>query len=138
MLQRRDFIIAAALGCTPIAAFAQGRKPMTHIVLLGDSIFDNAAYVAGGPDVVRQLRDILPSGWRATLNARDGAVIADLPRQLQELPADATHLVVSIGGNDALNESGLLERKVASIDGGSPRPHFDRARALSLCLRPRA
>ena len=88
---------------------------MTHIVLLGDSIFDNAAYVAGGPDVVRQLRDILPSGWRATLNARDGAVIADLPLQLQRLPTDATHLVVSIGGNDALGESGLLDRKVTSM-----------------------
>jgi hypothetical protein len=34
---------------------------MNHIVLLGDSIFDNAAYVAGGPDVVRQVRDNLPS-----------------------------------------------------------------------------
>jgi lysophospholipase L1-like esterase len=88
---------------------------MTHIVLLGDSIFDNAAYVAGGPDVVRQLRDILPAGWRATLNALDGAVIADVPQQLQKLPRDATHLVLSIGGNDALGDAGLLERKVVSM-----------------------
>ena len=88
---------------------------MNHIVLLGDSIFDNAAYVAGGPDVVRQLREILPSGWRATLNALDGAVIADLPQQLQKVPSDASHLVVSVGGNDALGEAGLLERKVSSM-----------------------
>ena len=88
---------------------------MNHIVLLGDSIFDNAAYVPGGPDVVRQLRDILPSGWRATLNALDGAVIADLPQQLQKLPTDASHLVVSVGGNDALDDAGLLERKVSSM-----------------------
>ena len=88
---------------------------MNHTVLLGDSIFDNAAYVAGGPDVVRQLRDILPPGWRATLNARDGAVIADLAQQLKTLPSDATHLVVSVGGNDALSESGLLDRKVTSM-----------------------
>ena len=88
---------------------------MPHVVLLGDSIFDNAAYVAGGPDVVRQLREILPSGWRASLNARDGAVIADLPQQLQNLPTDSTHVVVSVGGNDALGESGLLERKVISM-----------------------
>jgi len=26
---------------------------MKHIVLLGDSIFDNAAYVAGGPEVIK-------------------------------------------------------------------------------------
>jgi lysophospholipase L1-like esterase len=117
MIHRRGFLIAgtAALSCAPTAAFGQGQTPMTHIVLLGDSIFDNAAYVAGGPDVVRQLREILPAGWRATLNARDGAVIADLPQQLKTLPSDATHLVVSLGGNDALSESGLLDRKVTSM-----------------------
>jgi hypothetical protein len=118
MIHRRGFILvtgAAVLGRTPGAAFGQGQTPMNHIVLLGDSIFDNAAYVGGGPDVVRQLRDILPSGWRATLNARDGAVIADLPQQLQKLPGDASHLVVSAGGNDALGDAGLLDRKVASM-----------------------
>ena len=88
---------------------------MNHIALLGDSIFDNAAYVAGGPDVVKQLREILPAGWRATLNALDGAVIADLPQQLQRLPADASHLVVSVGGNDALGEASLLDHKVGSV-----------------------
>ena len=31
-----------------------------HIVLLGDSIFDNASYTAGGPDVVAQLRAVWP------------------------------------------------------------------------------
>ena len=88
---------------------------MNHIALLGDSIFDNAAYVAGGPDVVRQVRELLPSGWRAMLNALDGAVIADLPQQLQRLPADASHLVVSVGGNDALGEAALLDQKVGSV-----------------------
>ena len=88
---------------------------MNHIALLDDSIFDNAAYVAGGPDVVRQLRDILPSGWRATLNALDGAVIADVPQQLQKLPRDASHLVVSVGGNDALGQANLLDRNVRSM-----------------------
>jgi hypothetical protein len=117
MIHRRSFLMAgaAALGCAPTAVFGQGQTHMNHIVLLGDSIFDNAAYVAGGPDVVRQLRDILPSGWRATLIARDGAVIADLSQQLGTLPSDATHLVVSVGGNDALGESGLLHRKVSSM-----------------------
>ena len=64
---------------------------MTHIVLLGNSIFDNGTYVPGQPDVVRQLQELLPSGWLATLNARDGAVIADVPGQLQHLPPDASH-----------------------------------------------
>jgi hypothetical protein len=88
---------------------------MTHIVLLGDSVFDNAAYVAGGPDVVRQLRGIVPSGWRATLNALDGAVIGDVAGQLRGLPADATHIIVSAGGNDALGEVHLLDQRVGSM-----------------------
>lgn len=87
---------------------------MTHIVLLGDSIFDNAAYVSGGPDVVAQLRALLPPGARATLAAVDGAVIDGIARQLARLPADATHLVVSAGGNDALGHAGLLDRRATS------------------------
>lgn len=46
---------------------------MGHVVLPGDSIFDNAAYVRG-PDMAAQLRAALPDGWRATLLAVDGAV----------------------------------------------------------------
>jgi hypothetical protein len=87
---------------------------MPHICLLGDSIFDNAAYVGGGPDVVTQLRATLPAGWTATLLAVDGAVIDDVHRQLGRLPADATHLVVSAGGNDALGHSDLLDRRATS------------------------
>ena len=76
---------------------------MGHVVLLGDSVFDNGAYVGrGGPDVVRQLRDRLPAGWGATLAAVDGAMTGSVPRQLERLPPGATHLVVSVGGNDAL------------------------------------
>jgi len=88
---------------------------MGHVVLLGDSVFDNAAYVAGGPDVVRQLRERLPAGWRATLNAVDGAVIGGVERQLGRLPPDASHLVVSVGGNDALGNAGILEAGARSV-----------------------
>jgi hypothetical protein len=87
---------------------------MGHVVLLGDSIFDNAAYVGGGPDVIAQLRDVLPAGWRATLLAVDGAVATDVPRQLARLPADATDIVLSVGGNDALGHAGLLDRRARS------------------------
>ena len=86
-----------------------------HVVLLGDSIFDNAAYVAGAPDVVAQLRSALPGGWNATLLAVDGAVVGDVRRQLSGLPRDASLLVVSAGGNDALGEAYLLQQRVSSI-----------------------
>lgn len=90
---------------------------MPHVVLLGDSIFDNRAYVGGGPDVVSQLRPRLPEGWRATLRAVDGAVTGGVAAQVQALPPDASHLVVSVGGNDALRISGVLDEGARSVAG---------------------
>jgi hypothetical protein len=87
---------------------------MPHVVLLGDSIFDNAAYVAGGQDVVTHLRGELPDGWKATLSAIDGATTRDMPIQYGRIPADATHLVLSVGGNDALMNVDILERRASS------------------------
>jgi lysophospholipase L1-like esterase len=87
---------------------------MQHVVLLGDSIFDNAAYVGGAPDVIRQLRQLLPAGSTATLKAVDGSVTGNVRRQLENMPADATHLVVSVGGNDALGHTGILNMSVRS------------------------
>ena len=81
---------------------------MTHVVLLGDSIFDNAAYIGGAPDVIRQVRQRLPHGSKATLEAVDGSTTRDVHGQLRRLPADATHLIVSAGGNDALGSSDFL------------------------------
>jgi hypothetical protein len=88
---------------------------MTHAILLGDSIFDNAAYVRGGPDVVRQLREKLPFGAKASLLAVDGAVTRGVLSQLARVSADATHLIVSAGGNDALGSSGVLHQSVGSV-----------------------
>jgi hypothetical protein len=87
---------------------------MPHVVLFGDSIFDNGAYTAGGPDVITQLRGELPPGWKASLLALDGATTRDIATQVRRLPADASHLVVSMGGNDALFHAGLLNTAVNS------------------------
>jgi lysophospholipase L1-like esterase len=87
---------------------------MNHVVLLGDSIFDNAPYVGGAPDVVRQVRQRLPHGSKATLRALDGSTLGDVREQLRLLPADATHLIVSAGGNDALGSIDFLEAPVRS------------------------
>jgi GDSL-like Lipase/Acylhydrolase family len=85
-----------------------------HIVLLGDSIFDNAAYTDGAPDVITHLRAILPHSWDATLCAVDGATTSGLKTQFARVPPTATHLVIAIGGNDALQNSDLLSLRVAS------------------------
>ena len=88
---------------------------MSHIVLLGDSIFDNAVYVNGGPDVIAHLRKILPSGWEATLLAVDGSVTEDVAGQVKKIPPTATHLIVSAGGNDALGDIDILHRPAESV-----------------------
>lgn len=89
---------------------------MTHVVLLGDSVFDNGHYVRPGePDVFAQLQTKLPKGWRATMRAVDGAVTASIERQLAGLPEDASHLILSIGGNDALGNSGILREGARSV-----------------------
>jgi GDSL-like Lipase/Acylhydrolase family len=86
----------------------------SHIVLLGDSIFDNCAYTGGAPDVVGHLRELLPAAWRATLCAVDGSTAADLSEQFVDVPSDGSHLVISTGGNDALLNSDLLGTSVSS------------------------
>jgi hypothetical protein len=87
-----------------------------HAILLGDSIFDNAAYVgAGEPDVVRQLQAQLPRDWQATLLAVDGSVIRNVRAQAERLPAGSSHLVLSVGGNDALGHARLLEDPARSV-----------------------
>jgi hypothetical protein len=114
---------------------------MPHIVLLGDSIFDNAAYTEGGPDVVTQLRGQLPADWTAALAAVDGSQADAVAAQLAGMRADATHLVLSVGGNDALMASGLLDEPVYSsadalrLIGASVREFEARYRAaVAGCL----
>lgn len=88
--------------------------PKQHIALLGDSIFDNAPYTDGAPDVVTHLRAALPEGWGASLLAVDGSTTADLEPQIGHVDADVTHVVLSVGGNDALLNSDLLNLPVGS------------------------
>jgi GDSL-like Lipase/Acylhydrolase family len=87
---------------------------MTHIVLLGDSIFDNASYTRGGPDVITQVRELLPPQSKATLLAVDGSTTLEVPSQLERQPSDASHLVLSVGGNDALMKSDILNTPIRS------------------------
>lgn len=87
---------------------------MPHVVLLGDSIFDNAAYTSGKPDVLGRLRQVAPRNWKTTLLARDGATTDGVRAQLAKLPADATDLVLSVGGNNALMREDLLHSPAAS------------------------
>jgi hypothetical protein len=88
---------------------------MPHLVLIGDSIFDNQRYVPGEPDVVRQVAAALPSGWSASLRAVDGATTRGVALQMDRLPSGASHLVLSVGGNDAIGASHILYEKAAHV-----------------------
>ena len=116
---------------------------MPHIILLGDSIFDNAAYTSGGPDVISQVQSLLPAGWRATLLAVDGSTTLEVPDQAAHLPADATHLVLSVGGNDAIMNSNLLLQPLGSTASALQElaevsQHFESnyRRAVAACRQP--
>jgi hypothetical protein len=85
-----------------------------HVVLLGDSIFDNGAYIGPDPDVTSHLRAALPREWTVTLCAVDGARALQLIEQLRRVTAEATQLVVAVGGNDALGHIDLLSLTATS------------------------
>jgi hypothetical protein len=42
-------------------------------------------------------------------------VAGDVPQQLSRLPADASHLVISTGGNDALEQMPILRESARSV-----------------------
>src|SRR5690348_15322819 len=114
MISRRTVLLAAS-GAAVSPHEHWELRTVKHVVLLGDSVFDNAAYVGKDPPLQTQLEHLLPKGHRVTLLAKDGAVIADLGWQLNRLPGDVTHLVLSVGGNDAIRASRVLDARVNSV-----------------------
>ncbi|MEE8271433.1 MAG: SGNH/GDSL hydrolase family protein [Alphaproteobacteria bacterium] len=95
----------------------------THLILLGDSVFDNAAYVLPGQaDVAAHLnRKLARRGWSTDLRAVDGHMTFNIDRQVAQTPVpDGAIFVLSVGGNDALCHMDLLgdsteDKSVATI-----------------------
>ena len=84
------------------------------------------------------------AAWQTTLLAVDGDVTEDVTDQLKRLPRSATHLVVSVGGNDALRNYEVLELRVKTAGEGflklaQVRDDFQRAyqRMLDVVLKKR-
>jgi hypothetical protein len=112
-LKRRNFLLGGAALRIMTAARTEA-KAMMHIAMIGDSVFDNASYVGDAPDVRAQLQSQLAEA-EVSSSARDGAVMADIIMQLRQIPRSATHIVVSVGGNDAIGASGVLEERAANV-----------------------
>ena len=89
-----------------------------HIALLGDSTFDNHAYVASGASTIAALDAQLPTGWSATLLAQDGSTIDEVTRQAMQLPSGASHFVVCTGMHDVLGDIGMLAEPAETVAAG--------------------
>jgi len=76
---------------------------MSHLPYWGTPSSTNAQYTSGDPDVVSQVGKLLPQRWGA-----DGSTTVNIPDQIRRLPKETTHLVVSVGGNNAPTEASRL------------------------------
>jgi len=86
---------------------------MSHLVLVGDGILANRAHTGAQPDSATVLRELLV-GWKVSLLAAEGATIPLAATQLQRVPSDANVLVLSAGGNDAMEHVELLQTPARS------------------------
>ena len=102
--------IIIIFGCAYFKSFKEGLTNNDNIVLIGDSILNNANYVPSEKSVV----DILKTKTQKVFNfAKDGATIRDCYGQLDKIPTDLnttdTYVFISAGGNDILNKRGQLD-----------------------------
>jgi len=96
-----------------------GNKPARHLVLLGDSTIDNGNWTSG-PCVTDQVRQQEPL---TTMCALDGALIAAVCEQVRSSPEDATHYIVSVGGNNATGATTTVLGEVGDAEEAIIRLH---------------
>ena len=84
---------------------------MSVVSLLGDSIIDNKVYVRNGELSVKEHLEEMSEAMFKQF-AVDGHTTKDvLELQLNQLPNICTHKVLSIGGNDLLEQVAFLKIK---------------------------
>jgi len=97
--------IVIIFSCAYFKSLKEGLTNNDTVILMGDSVLNNANYVPSGKSVY----DSLKSKLSKVINlAKDGATISDLYRQLDKIPVDLnntnTYIYISAGGNDILNK----------------------------------
>ena len=92
-----------------------------HILILGDSVFDNTVYIGDNEkDGESRLLDALPN-YHHTFLALVGAITERSPTQLKYVDdavkqyGPITDLIMSVGGNNLLGETVLLEAKTRNL-----------------------
>jgi hypothetical protein len=108
--------IIVILSCAFVKTIREGLTPNNNIILMGDSVLNNSAYVPAGKSVINYLKQKTNNVFTF---AKDGASIQDCYDQLDKIPPDFnntnTYLFISVGGNDILNIRGILSS--GDIDG---------------------
>jgi len=96
-------------GCAYFKTIKEGLTPNNNIILIGDSVLNNTAYVPEGKSVIDNLKEKTSKVFNF---AKDGAIIQDCYAQLDKIPLDFnntnTYVFISVGGNDILNNRGQL------------------------------
>jgi len=95
--------------CAYFKSLKEGLTNDNYVILMGDSVLNNANYVPEGKSVV----DILKTKLSNVLNvSKDGATISDLYGQLDKIPTklnkSETYIFISAGGNDILSKGSAL------------------------------
>jgi hypothetical protein len=102
-----------------------------HLVLVGDSVFDNGVYVdPGQDDVTAHLRrKLAPLDWILDMRAVDGAVASHIESQLANSPVvTPCTFVLSVGGNDALGYLDVVLDTTADRSAASVLMNFNEIR----------
>lgn len=102
--------IAIILYCAYLHSFGYVKEALTnknHVILIGDSVLNNSAYVTKSKSVPERLKSKMSAGNFLNV-AQDGATITDLYAQLDKIPLELndsnTFVFISAGGNDILNK----------------------------------
>lgn len=100
------FIIAAYLAYSYKEAFENANNKSETIILLGDSIFKNNAYVPYGYSIEMQVKNKV-KGQEVLCLAQDNSSITDVYNQVEQIPEEynnrRTHIFLCVGGNDILD-----------------------------------
>lgn len=91
---------------------------MKSIVLIGDGTLDNELYSEGAPSIAEHLGELLPLEWQVSSLAQEGSSLAATAEQIDSIPMHASHLVVSMGGVDALANVDLFTLPIKSAGEG--------------------
>ncbi len=93
----------------PSAARAPGRGPLRHVVLLGDALLEAYSSIDKTPG---KFEDALLPGTRDQwkISVVSAAEVERAGSSLA-LPGDATHAIIFIEGNHAIEQSGLLHSR---------------------------